>query len=197
MAKFKYRMQNILELKMKLEEQQKMDLAAARINLNEEEDKLKDLYERKNEYQEALRESCKNKLNVHKIRMSTLAYESMDDVISRQKIEVKKARGKVAIEQDKMGEAMKERKIQEAEGQAKAIRAVKEAEAEGIRLIREAGADEAVLRLRGLDALTRVADGRATKIVIPSDIQNMAGLVTALKETASVATPGDGSEKKA
>lgn len=113
MAKFKYRMQNILELKMKLEEQQKMDLAAARINLNEEEDKLKDLYERKNEYQEALRESCKNKLNVHKIRMSTLAYESMDDVISRQKIEVKKAEGKVAIEQDKMGEAMKERKIQE------------------------------------------------------------------------------------
>jgi len=106
-------MQNILELKMKLEEQQKMDLAAARINLNEEEDKLKDLYERKNEYQEALRESCKNKLNVHKIRMSTLAYESMDDVISRQKIEVKKAEGKVAIEQDKMGEAMKERKIQE------------------------------------------------------------------------------------
>jgi flagellar export protein fliJ len=113
MAKFKYRMQNILELKMKLEEQQKMDLAAARINLNEEEDKLKELYERKNEYQEALRESCKNKLNVHKIRMSTLAYESMDHVISRQKIEVKKARGKVAIEQDKMGEAMKERKIQE------------------------------------------------------------------------------------
>lgn len=113
MAKFKYRMQNILELKMKLEEQQKMDLAAARINLNEEEDKLKELYERKNEYQEALRESCKNKLNVHKIRMSTLAYESMDDVISRQKIEVKKAEGKVAIEQDKMGEAMKERKIQE------------------------------------------------------------------------------------
>ena len=94
-------------------------------------------------------------------------------------------------------EAEKERKIQEAEGQAKAIRAVKEAEAEGIRLIREAGADEAVLRLRGLDALTRVADGRATKIVIPSDIQNMAGLVTALKETAAVATPGDGSEKKA
>lgn len=113
MAKFKYRMQNILELKMKLEEQQKMDLAAARINLNEEEDKLKELYERKNEYQEELRESCKNKLNVHKIRMSTLAYESMDDVISRQKIEVKKAEGKVAIEQDKMGEAMKERKIQE------------------------------------------------------------------------------------
>lgn len=113
MAKFKYRMQNILELKMKLEEQQKMDLAAARINLNEEEDKLKELYERKNEYQEALRESCKNKLNVHKIRMSTLAYESMDDVINRQKIEVKKAEGKVAIEQDKMGEAMKERKIQE------------------------------------------------------------------------------------
>ena len=113
MAKFKYRMQNILELKMKLEEQQKMDLAAARINLNEEEDKLKELYKRKNEYQEELRESCKNKLNVHKMRMKTLAYEIMDDVISRQKIEVKKAEGKVAIEQDKMGEAMKERKIQE------------------------------------------------------------------------------------
>ena len=113
MARFKYKMQNILELKMKLEEQQKMALVTARINLNDEEDKLEGLYARKRSYEESLRESYKNKLNVNAIKMGALAYESMDYFIGLQKIEVKKAAGKVELEQNKMSEAMKERKIQE------------------------------------------------------------------------------------
>ena len=79
--------------------------------------------------------------------------------------------------------AEKERRIREAEGQAQAIRAVKEAEAEGIRMLKEAGADESVIRLRSLDTLAKVAEGDSTKILIPSDIQNMAGLLTSLKES--------------
>ena len=80
-------------------------------------------------------------------------------------------------------EAEKERRIREAEGQAQAIRAVKEAEAEGILMLKEAGADESVIRLRSLDTLAKVAEGDSTKILIPSDIQNMAGLLTTLKES--------------
>ena len=80
-------------------------------------------------------------------------------------------------------EAEKERRIREAEGQAQAIRAVKEAEAEGIRMLKEAGADEAIIRLKSLDTLAKVAEGEATKILIPSDIQNMAGLLTSLKDS--------------
>ena len=73
-------------------------------------------------------------------------------------------------------EAEKEKMIREAEGQAEAILRIQEATADGIRLIREAGADEAVLRLKGLEAFEKAADGRATKIIIPSEIQGLAGL---------------------
>lgn len=81
-------------------------------------------------------------------------------------------------------EAQKERMIKEAEGQAEAIRKVQEANAEGIRLIREAGADQAVLTLKSFEALTKVADGQATKIIIPSELQNVAGLVKSIAEVA-------------
>ncbi|MBR5800471.1 MAG: SPFH/Band 7/PHB domain protein [Lachnospiraceae bacterium] len=79
-------------------------------------------------------------------------------------------------------EAEKEKMIREAEGQAEAIMKVQQATADGIRMIREAGADEAVLRLKSLEAFAKAADGQATKIIIPSDIQGLAGLVTAAKE---------------
>ena len=62
-------------------------------------------------------------------------------------------------------------------------RAVKEAEAEGIRMLKDAGADDAVIRMKSLDTLAKVAEGESTKILIPSDIQNMAGLLTSLKES--------------
>lgn len=79
-------------------------------------------------------------------------------------------------------EAEKERKIKEAEGQAEAILKVQQANADGIRALKEAGADEAVLTLKSLEALGVMANGRATKIIVPSDIQGLASLATSLKE---------------
>ena len=79
-------------------------------------------------------------------------------------------------------EAQKERMIKEAEGQAEAVLKVQNANAEGIRMIREAGADEAVLTLKSLEALKDMAEGKATKIIVPSDLQGLAGLATSLKE---------------
>ena len=82
-------------------------------------------------------------------------------------------------------EAEKEKKIKEAEGQAEAILKVQKAQADGIRFIREAGADSAVLQLKSLEAFAAAANGRATKIIIPSEIQGIAGLVKSLTEVAS------------
>ena len=79
-------------------------------------------------------------------------------------------------------EAQKERMIKEAEGQAEAVLKVQNANAEGIRMIREAGADEAVLTLKSLEAFAKAADGKATKIIIPSEIQGMAGLAKSFSE---------------
>ena len=79
-------------------------------------------------------------------------------------------------------EAQKERMIKEAEGQAEAVLKVQNANAEGIRMIREAGADKAVLTLKSLEAFMKAADGKATKIIIPSEIQGVAGLASSLKE---------------
>ena len=79
-------------------------------------------------------------------------------------------------------EAEREKQIREAEGEAAAILNVQQATADGIRMVREAGADNAVLTLQAFEALKTVADGQATKIIIPSDIQGMAGLAASLKE---------------
>ena len=79
-------------------------------------------------------------------------------------------------------EAQKERMIKEAEGQAQAVLKVQQATAEGLRMIKEAGADNAVLTLKSFEALAKVADGKSTKIIIPSEIQNLAGLAASLKE---------------
>ncbi len=79
-------------------------------------------------------------------------------------------------------EAQKERMIREAEGQAEAIMKVQQANADGIRFIREAGADQAVLTIKSLEAFAKAADGKATKIIIPSELQGLAGLASSLKE---------------
>ncbi|MCB7038817.1 SPFH domain-containing protein [Eggerthella sinensis] len=79
-------------------------------------------------------------------------------------------------------EADREKQIREAEGQAQAIKDVQQATADGIRMVREAGADNAVLTLQAFEALKKVADGKATKLIIPSDIQGLAGLAASLKE---------------
>lgn len=77
-------------------------------------------------------------------------------------------------------EAEKEAAVQKAKGEAEAIREVQQATAQGIRMIKEAGADDSVIRLRALEAFEKAADGQATKIIIPSDIQGAAGLVASL-----------------
>ena len=79
-------------------------------------------------------------------------------------------------------DAQKQTQILEAEGQAEAIIKVQQATAEGIRLLNEAGASEEVIKLRALEAFQAAADGKATKIIIPSEIQGLAGLATSFKE---------------
>ncbi len=82
-------------------------------------------------------------------------------------------------------EAEKERRIREAEGEAEAILKVQKAHADGIRFLKEAGADAAVLQLKSLEAFKEAADGKATKIIIPSEIQGIAGLVKSIAEVAA------------
>lgn len=79
-------------------------------------------------------------------------------------------------------EAVKEAKIREAEGEAQAIATVQQASAEAIKLLNEANANEAVLKLKALEAFAKAADGQATKIIIPSEIQSLAGLAEGIVE---------------
>ena len=79
-------------------------------------------------------------------------------------------------------EAVKESKIREAEGEAAAILAIQKATADGIRMINEADPSQSVIAIKGLEAFAKAADGKATKIIIPSEIQGLAGLVTSVKE---------------
>ena len=82
-------------------------------------------------------------------------------------------------------EAKREATIKEAEGQAEAVIKIQQAKAEGLRMLKEAEADEAVLTLKSLEALAQVADGKATKLIIPSNLQGLAGLAASLKEVVS------------
>ena len=79
-------------------------------------------------------------------------------------------------------EAEKEKRIREAEGEAEAILTVQQANADGIRFLKEAGADQAVLTIKSLEAFEKAADGKATKIIIPSEIQGVAGLAKSVVE---------------
>lgn len=81
----------------------------------------------------------------------------------------------------KLAEGEKQKLINLAEGQAEAMKIQKEAEALGIKLVKEAGADQAVLSLKAMEALTKVADGQATKIIVPSELQNLSGVLSAAK----------------
>ena len=82
-------------------------------------------------------------------------------------------------------EAKREATIKEAEGQAEAVLKIQKAKAEGLRMLKEAGADNAVLTLKSLETMAQVADGKATKIIIPSELQGIASLATSLKEIVS------------
>ena len=82
-------------------------------------------------------------------------------------------------------EAVKEAKIREAEGEAQAILSIQQANADGLRFLKEASADESVIQLKSLEAFAKAADGKATKIIIPSEIQSLAGLVKSVTEVGS------------
>ena len=79
-------------------------------------------------------------------------------------------------------EAEREKRIREAEGQAEAIKNIQQANAEGIKMLKEAGADESVLTLKSLEAFEKASNGQATKIIVPSNIQGIAGLAESIKE---------------
>ena len=81
-------------------------------------------------------------------------------------------------------EAKKQAAIREAEGQAQAILAVQEATAKGLQMVKDVGADDRLIALKGLEALEKVGQGASTKIIIPSDLQGIAGLTTTIKEIA-------------
>ena len=81
-------------------------------------------------------------------------------------------------------EAAKEAAIQKAKGEAEAIREVQQAKAEGLKMLKDAGMDASVLKLRSLEAFEKAADGQATKIIIPSELQSLAGVVTSVAEIA-------------
>jgi len=96
----------------------------------------------------------------------------------------------LAAEADKQStilraEATKEAMIREAEGEAVAILKVQEANAQGIRLLNEANPSDGILTIKSLEAFAKAADGKATKIIIPSEIQGIAGLVASIKETVT------------
>ena len=113
MSKFLYRMQNILNLKRKLEEQAKMEYGTARARLNEEEEKLAQLQGRKADYEEEARSFLKKKLDLQKMRENKEAILRMDEFIELQKEEIQKAEEVVEAAREKLQAAIQERKIHE------------------------------------------------------------------------------------
>lgn len=113
MAKFIYRMQSILDIKVKLETQARMQFATAKHILNEEEEKLERLYKRKEDYIEEARKSRSDVLNVKELRESKAAIQTMDDFIVMQMKQVEKAAQAVEEARERLEEVMKERKTHE------------------------------------------------------------------------------------
>ena len=113
MAKFIYRMQNILDIKNKLEIQAKNSYAAARMKLSQEEQKLDNLFEQKNAYEEAYRQQLSGNINVLQINICKNAIALSKNLIKKQLVEVKVASLNLEAAQKRLGEVMKERKIQE------------------------------------------------------------------------------------
>lgn len=113
MSKFIYRMQSILNLKYKMEEQVKMEFAAARMRLDEEEEKLSRLFERKASYEEEGRRLREHNLNVQDIMDNKNAILQMNDYIENQKIEVRRAEDELKRKRRKLQEVIQERKVQE------------------------------------------------------------------------------------
>ena len=135
----------------------------------------------------AIQDAMEKQMKAERERREAVTKAEGEKKASILEAEGKKAAAILTAEAEKesailRAEAEKEKKIKEAEGQAEAIRKVQEANAEGIRMIREAGADEAVLKIKSLEAFAAAANGNATKIIIPSEIQGIAGLAASAKE---------------
>lgn len=113
MAKFKYRLQNILNIKMKMEDQAKQEFSAARLQLDEEEEKLEALIARKKGYEEKARELLAGTLNIREIEDNKNAMLTMDGFIAEQRVQVDRAAKRLEAARMRMTEAMQERKTQE------------------------------------------------------------------------------------
>ena len=113
MAKFKYKLQNILNIKQKLEEQAKQDFASARMELLQEEEKLEALIERKRGYEEQARRLREGTLNIRELEENKNAILTMEGFVSAQRAEVDKASRRLEKARIRMTEAMQERKTQE------------------------------------------------------------------------------------
>lgn len=113
MAKFVYKMQSLLNIKEKLEDQAKTAFGLAKAALNEEEAKLAELIARKNQYVENKRQEMSSSINVHELTQLEHAIKSMEYRIAEQVLVVKHAEKNVQLAQAKLENAMKERKIQE------------------------------------------------------------------------------------
>lgn len=113
MAKFVYRMQNILDIKNKLETQARNSYAVARMRLTQEEEKLNSLFAQKKSYEDAYREQLSGSIDVRQINICKNAIELSKNMIKKQLVEVKVASKNLEAAQIRLGEVMKERKIQE------------------------------------------------------------------------------------
>ena len=135
----------------------------------------------------AIQDAMEKQMKAERERREAVTKAEGEKKASILEAEGKKAAAILTAEAEKesailRAEAEKEKMIKEAEGQAEAILKVQQANAEGIRMIREAGADEAVLKIKSLEAFAAAANGNATKIIIPSEIQGIAGLAASTKE---------------
>lgn len=147
MARFRYRMQNILEVKEKLETQAKNEFAIANAKLNEEEEKLRILHERKNAYEDELRGLYDDSLDLFKIGRTQEAIENIEYQIEMQKLNVKKANDEVDRAREKLTEAMLDRKTHER---------LKEKQFEQFLI------DEAAKESKEIDELVSFRHGQAT-----------------------------------
>ena len=113
MTRFSFRLESILQIKIKLEEQAKMEFAAAKMRLNEEEDKLQALKDRKEAYEQELKRLYMGNLDVRRINSTSAAIEVTETQINKQAFAVKRAEKKVAAASDKLSTVMQERKSME------------------------------------------------------------------------------------
>lgn len=113
MTRFSFRLESILQIKIKLEEQAKMEFAAAKMRLNEEEDKLQALKDRKEAYEQELKRLYMGNLDVRRINSTSAAIEVTETQINTQAFAVKRAEKKVAVASEKLSTVMQERKSME------------------------------------------------------------------------------------